>query len=130
MRLTLDKIKRVEVPGDEDGGYINIKALSLEDLAGIEAKSSDMAFTGDGGVTVSVNSYSRANLVARKCLTGWGNFFNEKGEELRFPKDIDRAAKYSIRIGGKETRFLEWVEQEHTKHREEIAEEMGAASKN
>ncbi|MFA5347453.1 MAG: hypothetical protein WC294_04910 [Methanoregula sp.] len=130
MRLTLDKIKRVEVPGDEDGGFVNIKVLSLEDLAAIEAKSSDMAFTENGGVTVSINSYNRANLVARKCLTGWGNFFNEKGEELKFPKDIGRAARYSITINGKEIRFLEWVEQCHTQHREEIKEEMAVASKN
>lgn len=130
MRLTLDKIKRVEVPGDEDGGFVNIRALSLEEIAAIEAKSSDMGFKEDGGVTISINSYNRTNLVARKCLKGWGNFFDEKGEELKFPKDIDRAAKYTININGKDMRFLEWVEHEHTKHREEIKEEEGVASKN
>ena len=130
MRLSINKNKKVDVPNDEDGGFINIKALSIEELANIESKSSDMAYDATGNVKVTINPYKRANLVARKCLTGWGNFFDEKGEELKFPKDVDRAALYSINIDSKDMRFLEWVEQCHTILRDEIADEMGVASKN
>lgn len=130
MRLSLEKTKRIDVPGDEDNGYINIKCLSQEQLANIESRSSDMAFDGSGGIKVSINSYSRANLVAKKCLVGWGNFFDEKGEELKFPRDIDKASNYSVVVDGKHVRFLEWVEECHTIFRNETLNSMEEARKN
>lgn len=130
MRLTLEKTKRIEVPNDEDGGYINIKFLHQEELANIESRSSETMFDTSGGVKVIVNSYKRTNSVAKKCLVGWGNFFDEKGNELRFPRDIDKASNYSINVNGKLVRFLEWVESCHTEFRDEVIEEIKVAEKN
>jgi len=130
MRLIVEKTKKVDVPNDPDMGYINIRALSMEELAEIESKASDMV-VGEKGVNISLNNYEKANRIAGKCLKGWGNMFDSKGEELKYnSSSLEMMSHLELMVEGKKVRFLEWVCDCHTKFREEIKEEEGVAQGN
>lgn len=131
MRLSLEKTKRIEVPGDPDAGYINIKELSDEQLAAIEAQSSKISMTSGDDVSVSLNSQSRTAKVAKACLTGWGNMFDEKGKILKCtPANVKKASGFVVDIDGERIRFFAWIEKCHMEFKAEIEEELGAASEN
>ena len=101
MRLVSVKSRKVDVPNDPDGGYINIKDLSLEEVAQIDSRYFKIS---DGGVSME-NYANRDADFAKACLTGWGNLFDESGRPLKFtPKNIDKASAFVIDVGGEEVR--------------------------
>lgn len=125
MRLTAEKTFRREVPNDPDGAFVNIRVLSKHHLSSIESKCVENKISEDGAGSIVLNSHKRENLVARDCLTGWGNFFDEKGKELKFNiKNVTLAANFDITLDGKKVRFYEWVDSEHTKCKEEVDAEI------
>lgn len=133
MRLTVEKTKRFEVPNDPDGAYINIKALSLEQLARIESKCSKSGMDEDGNFSVSLDPFKRANAVSIACLTGWGGFFDVKGKELKFSvKNLREAAGLGVMMPDedKPIRLFEWVDQCHNEFLDEIDTEAVEAAKN
>ena len=131
MRLTLEKTKKCSIPKDEDGGFVIIKALSQEELAQIQSKSSEVAIATGDDIKISVDDVKRINLTAHACLTGWGNLFDEKGTEIKFNKaNVNKVAQCSVRVESKPTRFLQWVDDCHTAFLAEIEEGMKEASKN
>jgi hypothetical protein len=130
MRLTLERTKTVEVPNDPDKGFIKIKLLSMEELAEIEAKSSETGITSDGEAKMVIKPYERANKVAEACLIDWGNFYDELGKPIPFSyKKISKVAQYVIR-GEKDVRFLEWVDDMHQEFMKEVQGEEKVAGKN
>ena len=131
MRLTVEKNKRVDIPGDEDGGFINIKLLSLHEIARIEAKCQSPGINEKAEVTLALDPFSRENMIALSCLTGWGNMYDSKGKELKFNrKSLAQAEAFVIRVDDKKMRFLEWVDHEHAKFYEEVEDESKVAIKN
>lgn len=136
MRLTLEKTKRVEIPNDPDGGYINIRLLSLNKIAQIESKCNQTGVDANSEVRISLDPFARENKVARACLVGWGNLFGPKGEELKFNhRNLILAEDFVIHIvdekGEKQkVRFLEWVDSEHSKFYSESEDEAEDVSKN
>ena len=130
MRLTAEKTKRVDIPNDPDGGFINIVALTLDEVERLEEKAVEYSL-GEDDASYSVKPYKRANLMSRACLRGWGGLFDIKGNSLKFTKaHIKEAAKFEIIIDGQRKRFLEWVDDEHTAFLEEITKEEEEAVKN
>lgn len=130
MRLQIEKTKKIEVPNDPDSGYINIRALSQEEIDKIQSKSINVAMS-DGNASVSVDSYIRENSVAMACLKGWGNFFLANGEELKFGNSsIEKVSHMSINVDGEDIRFLKWVCQCHDDFQKEIKGEMEEARGN
>ena len=129
MKLKAAKNKRVEVPNDPDFGYINIKNLSLEEVARIDSKYFKIS---DGGVSME-NYANRDGDFAKACLTGWGNLFDESGRELKFtPKNIEKASAFVIDVGEEEgmVRFYSWVNSEREKFAEEVEAGEQEAEKN
>lgn len=129
MKLKSAKTKRVVVPHDPEAGFINIKDLSLEEVARIDSKYFEIS---DSGVNM-VNYAGRDGDFAKACLTGWGNLFDESGRELKFtPKNIEKASAFTVDLGGDEgvVRFYTWVNQEREKFAEEVETEEQDAEKN
>lgn len=124
MRLTGDKTKRIDIPNDPDFGFINIRALSKEERSSIESKSSETTVGAGGNVVLTINNHNRTNLVAQKCLKGWGNIFDVNGEELKFNMpSLEKVSHMSLVIDGKKVRFLEWVDSVHSDFIAEIEQE-------
>ena len=131
MRLTLEKTRRIDIPNDEDNGFVTIKALSMDHLARIESRCTQTMMDGNEDVQLVLDDYKRANRVATDCLTGWGNMFDTRGKELKFNrKNVMMAANLELLIENKRMRFLDWVDQEHAKFREEVNSESIEASGN
>lgn len=131
MRLSLEKTKKIAIPGDPDGGFINIKLLSLHQIARIESKCNSTGFNENTEVVMSLDPFSRENMIAKECLTGWGNLFDAAGKELKFSrKSLMQAEAFVIEVDDKKLRFLEWVDDQHTKFYEEVEEEAKEAAKN
>lgn len=129
MRLTAEKTKKVNVPNDPDSGYVVIRALSRDELAHSESASSSVNIGGE--VSVIVDPYKRANLIATSCLKGWGNFFDSYGNEIKFNnKSLQTVKDMSVVIEDKPVRFFEWVKDEHDKFFNEVEEEKKVALKN
>jgi len=127
MKLIAQKTKKIEVPGDADGGFVVIKNLSLEEVANIEGKY----FEVTNKEIRMVNYAEREGEFARACLTDWGNLFDESERPMKFTaKNIDKASQFAIEIDGKQTRFYEWINDEREKFAEEVAEQESAARKN
>jgi len=129
MKLTSARTKRIEVPNDPEMGFINIRDLSLEEIARIDSKYFEIS---DSGVNM-VNYAGRDGDFAKACLTGWGNLFDESGRELKFnPKNIEKASAFKIDLGGDEgvVRFYTWVNQEREKLAEDVEAEEQVAEKN
>lgn len=130
MRLTEERTKKVKVPGDPDGAFINIRALTLNEIDRIEEKATSITFGDDEG-TVQLKPFKRSNNMALACLKGWGGFFDIKGKELKFNRaNLNKAANFEVEIDGKRFRFFEWVDEEHEKFRKEVTEEEKVAIKN
>ena len=129
MKLVAAKTKRVDVPNDPEGGFVNIKNLTLEEVARIDAKYFSVTESG-----VSMVDYaSREADFAKACLVGWGNLFDESGKELKFNgKNVERASAFAIDAGGEEgtVRFFAWVNGEREKFADEVEAEGQAAEKN
>jgi len=134
MRLTSEKTQRFEIPNDEDGGYINIRLLSLHDISRIEAKCNETGIDDSGNVRVNLDPFKRANLVAQDCMVGWGNMYDTKGKELKFSrKNFASAQHIVIDLGGEEKpmRFSEWVDKCHSEFYDSIhATEVKKAKEN
>lgn len=131
MRLSQERTKRIDVPGDPDGGYVNIRLLTLHQIAQIEAKCNSTGYSERNEVMLSIDPFNRENLIAKSCLIGWGNMFDAKGKEMKFnQKNLREAEAFVIQVDDKKVRFLEWVDDEHSKFYEENEEEAKVASKN
>ncbi len=128
MRLSIEKTKTIKVPNDPDGGYVNIRLLSIDERAKIESDTSTIDIVNNG---VVVNPYNRDNGVASACLKGWGNMYDAQGNELKFNNsNLVKAGSFGIEIDGKMVRFLKWVADEHDKFVEEVAAENKVAEGN
>lgn len=124
MRLTLDKTKTVKVPNDPDNGFINIRALSNDEIAEIESKSMSLTVGQGNEASLELDPYARDNGVAAACLQGWGNMFDPSGKALEYNKqNIELARrKFSIDIDGVTVRFFKWIRDEHDQFIREINE--------
>lgn len=118
MKLSLDKTKTIVVPEDPDGATIKIKALNLDVIAAIEAKSTTTTMNLNGDGVVALDDYKRVNEIARACLCDWNGFFDETGSPVVFSrKNLASLAKFSI---DSKTRFFSWVDEEHSKFLDEL----------
>lgn len=128
MRLTTERVKTVNVPGDPDGGYVNIRLLSVDERARIESNTSKVDIVNNG---FTVNVYQRDNGVASACLKGWGNMYDAQGKELKFNNNnLAKLGQLSIDVDDKKIRFLKWIADEHDKFVEEVEAESKEAAKN
>lgn len=130
MKLVAERSKTIEIPGDEDKGFIQIRNLSMEEVAQIESKY----------VHVTMNDIKMDNFAerdadfARACLKGWGNLYDPSGRDLKFnPKNIATASAFVVTVVDPETneslrhRFYEWINNEREKFAEEVEAEEEAA---
>lgn len=131
MKLTLDKTKRFDVPDDPDGAYITVRGLTLEEIAECESSSTELKVDGDQNASMVLDGYKRVNNIAKKCLIGWGGFFEANGKELTHSrKNQKEVARFAFDIDGVPTRFFEWVEKCHAELQDEIYGQQEVAEKN
>ena len=136
MRLTASPVWREDVPNDPDGGFILGKVLDLDTVSSIEAKCSKTGVGDSNEVTVELYGHKRVNMTAKNCLTGWGNLFDEQGKELKFnTKGLREAIKFVVTVKeddkpSRRIRFLEWVDEVHSRKYEEYQEGLTEATKN
>ena len=130
MRLKRERTKTVDIPNDPDKGSVTIKLLTLHELDLIEEKSSDLKL-GEDDSSMSLKPTKRANAVARACIEGWDNFFNENGKPLKYSKNrIQLTSAFEVDLSDKTVRFFEWVDDEHEKFRKEVTEQEKVSVKN
>jgi len=126
MRLTSYKTKTINIPGDDDMAFIIIKKLSLHAISQIEAKCSKIIVSSGDDSGMHINNTMREDLIAETCITGWGNFFDEKGEEVKFNAKNFKAIASQCEIrrpdNNKLVRFNEWVDYEHSLFTKEVEE--------
>ena len=130
MRLSVEKTKTVPVPNDPDGGFINIRALTEDEIAEIESEAITISVTdGMSNSSLEIDPHKRENGTAIKCLKGWGHMYDLQGAELPFNKSSVELAKknFAISIDGAKHRFFKWISTEHAKFKEEIAKEEAEA---
>lgn len=131
MRLTVRPTKTFYVPEDSDGGFITIKALSLEEISAIESKCMVTSVDDTGQARITMDSHTRANNIAKACLQGWGGMLDVDGSELKFnQQNLKKAANYSIQTEDKLVRFFEWVDSCHNELIDEMEEQGEDAAKN
>lgn len=131
-RLTAKKTRVFYVPNDPDKGNITIRALTREELARIEANCSETSADDKGSGKLILNPYARVNGVAQACLEDWENFFDEKGNPMKYSaKNVMRASRMSIEVEeGNIVRFFEWVDSCHAEFLDAVKIETEEAEKN
>ena len=127
MKLSAERTKKIEVPGDPDKGFVVIRMLSLEETSQIEGKHMIISEKG-----ISINNYSeRDSAYAIACIKDWGNLFDVDNTPIKFNAiNMNKVANFAIIIDGETVRFFEWVKRELTKFTEEVEEQEKAAIKN
>lgn len=133
MRLSQERTKKVPIPNDEDHGYVTILDLEDDTIYRIHSKTQDVSMDGDNNQRFSFDPVAREDKMVEACLKGWGNLFDENGNELKFtPGNLFNARRFIV-VGtdekGKEKkyRFYEWVESERLKFAEEVKAEKEVA---
>lgn len=131
MRLSLDKTKQFYAPGDPDGAYIIVRALSLEEIAEAESDSTELRVDNFDNASMSLDPYKKANAIAKKCLVEWGGFLEANGNPIPFSKKNDKKmAGFAMKAEARMVRFFEWVEHCHNELQAEIQEEAERAEEN
>lgn len=128
MRLTVKKSEIFYVPNDEDKAFIEIHALSKEQLAAIDNSSVEASVNGAGDTIVVVKPFIKTNKIAQACLDNWGGFFNENGVEMKFtPGNVQKASNLAVQVGDESIRLFEWVERCHNELLERVEKEYKPA---
>ncbi len=132
MRLQTVKTKKVSVPNDPDKAFVILRLLDDETLAHLEEKFMKYEL-GETETSIGLQPEGRASAVGGRAIKDWGNFFGVKGKELTCNQvNIRKMSKNSVIIDKDEppVRFLKWVDEEHTKFRDEDIKERKEATKN
>jgi hypothetical protein len=135
MRLTKRIKKKFYIPGDTDGGWVEIKHLKMNEIKRIEAKANEITYSskdGNDGVTkIALNPYTRSRLFAHAALTNWGNMFDVMGKPLSFNElNIAKAAEFEVSIEDEVFDFYSWVEMCRKELFDEVEAEKKVAEEN
>jgi len=97
-RITKPTRRWFEMEGDEDGARVEIKALApgeRQEVAQAALKQRLIYKPGEDMQTVQeINPSGETLAMARLCVVGWENFFDESGKPMKCTrKNIERAVK-------------------------------------
>jgi hypothetical protein len=135
MRLKQRNTKEIAVPGDEDGAWIKIRALTINEIRRIDSKVNDIRMTvgenEESQTSVSFSPYDRTKMLAISCLVDWFGLFDAMDKEIPFKKiNFDKVAAFEIEVNGEYIDFYSWVDSERVKFENELRAKKDKASKN
>jgi hypothetical protein len=130
MRLTNEITKKIDVPNDDDNGWVLIKHLKDNEIEEITSKVSE-TYMVNGETRVSIDTFERKRLLVKACLKDWGNMYKEDGSILVFNQmNLIRAAEFAIDIDDERLDFYSWIDLEREKLKEEVDKEKDDTLKN
>jgi hypothetical protein len=136
MKLRRKITKQFDVPFDEDGAWVKIRNLTLNEIKKVDSKVNKIKMvanidSGEGETSVSFDPYARLKLLAKLCIVDWFGFEDEFGKDIPFSKkNIDVLENVDIETEDGFIDFFSWIDKCRAQVDEEFRTEEEKAAKN